>query len=270
MRNWSSFYCRRPIVFGHRGASGSAPENTLAAFQAALDAGADGVELDVMRCGSGEIVVIHDDTVDRTTDGSGAVAAMPLGALRELDAGSWFGPEFAGERIPLLAEVLDTVGGSSRVVPCRINIEIKARGPRSGIEEEIATLVRARGLQERVLISSFRLAALRRMWEAAPELQSGVLLPVRAVVSLAWAWARRWVGADALHPPVAGLDAGWVRRAKEHGYRVNVWTVNDRMTMRRVVAAGADGIITDHPARMRAEGYDDSEDNLGGSLTGDT
>lgn len=248
MRDWCSFYHRHPLVIAHRGAGGSAPENTVAAFAAARGAGADGIELDVMRCASGEIVVIHDATVDRTTNGSGAVSAMPLQALRELDAGAWFAPEFAGERVPLLAGVLDAFGTS-----LRINIEIKGRALRGdGIEEEIAAMVRARGLQEKVLVSSFNLAALRRMQAAAPGLQRGLLFSSWAAVPLAWAWARCWAGAHALHPSAAGLDAAWVGRARKRGYRVNVWTVNDPEVMRRVVAAGVDGVITDHPARLRA------------------
>lgn len=259
MHDWGSFYHRHPLVIGHRGASGSAPENTLAAFLAARDAGADGIELDVMRCASGEIVVIHDDTVDRTTNGSGAVSAMPLEALRELDAGAWFAPEFAGERVPLLSEVLDAVGGSLRV-----NIEVKGRCPRGdGIEQEIAALVRARGLQESVLVSSFNPLALRRIQAAAPELQRGMLFASSYAVPLVWSWARRWVGAHALHPRAASIDAAWVKRAGERGYRVNVWTVNDPRTMHRMVAAGVDGVITDHPATLR-----ELLDELGGREPG--
>jgi len=247
MDDWRSFYHRHPLVFAHRGASGAAPENTLAAFQAALDAGADGIELDVSRCASGEIVVMHDNTVDRTTDGAGAISDLSLEAMRALDAGSWFGPQFAGERVPLLAEVLDAFGAS-----LRINIEIKGRGRRGdGIEGEIAAMVRARGVQETVVISSFSLAALRRMREAAPDLQRALLFVSEAAAPLVWAWARRWAGAHALHPSTAGLDAAWVDRAKSRGYRVNVWTVNDPEVMRRMVAAGVDGIITDEPARLR-------------------
>ena len=94
-----TFYAERPLVIAHRGARGVAPENTLAAFQAALDADADGIELDVTRCATGEIVVIHDDTLDRTTNGSGLVADVNFCSLRALDAGSWFGPQFAGQHI---------------------------------------------------------------------------------------------------------------------------------------------------------------------------
>jgi len=256
MEDWGTFYYRRPLVFAHRGASGSAPENTMAAFEAARAAGADGIELDVTCCASGEVVVIHDDTVDRTTNGSGAVATMPLATLRALDAGSWFGPQFAGERVPLLAEVLDALGGV-----LRINIEIKAHTVHSGgIEGEVAALVRARGLRESVLISSFSLTCLRRMQAAAPELQRGLLLAPRAGMPLAWAWARR-VAADALHPAAAGIDDGWVRRAAERGYRVNVWTVNDPAEMRRMVAAGVDGIITDCPERFASEKCGEQEEN---------
>lgn len=248
MHDTHPFYHRRPLVIAHRGASGSAPENTLAAFQAALEAGADGIELDVTRCGTGEIVVIHDDTVDRTTNGSGVVSTMSLWVLRELDAGAWFGPEYAGERVPLLSEVLDAVGSS-----LRINIEIKARRRRSdGLEQEVAAMVRERGLQDRVLISSFNPFALRHVRREAPELQLGLLFGPPSAVPLVWSWARPWVGATALHPRAADIDAAWVQRTKERGYRVNVWTVNDPDAMRRVVEAGVDGVITDHPAMLRA------------------
>ncbi|HHX43131.1 MAG TPA: glycerophosphodiester phosphodiesterase [Chloroflexi bacterium] len=248
MEQWPLFYHSQPLVIAHRGASGSAPENTMAAFQAAIDEGADGIELDVTRCASGEIVVIHDDTVDRTTDGSGAVADLELDALRALDAGSWFAPSFAGERIPLLAEVLDAYGAS-----LRINIEIKGRELcDGGVEKEIAAMVRERRLQESVLISSFNPCALKRMQAAAPELQRGLLFVAPSTMFRAWSWAGHWVEAHALHPSAAGLDAAWVARAREGGYRVNAWTVNDPEEMLRVVASGVDGVITNYPGRLRA------------------
>jgi len=115
------FYRDQPLVIAHRGARDVAPENTLAAFRAAIDLDADGIELDVVRCATSEIVVLHDDSVDRTTDGSGLVQEIPLSALRELDAGAWFSDAFVDERIPLLQEVLDLIAPRFR-----INIEICA------------------------------------------------------------------------------------------------------------------------------------------------
>ncbi|MFH1086452.1 MAG: glycerophosphodiester phosphodiesterase family protein [Chloroflexota bacterium] len=243
-----AFYLERPLVIAHRGARDVAPENTLAAFHAALAAGADGIEFDVTRCASGEIVVIHDDTVARTTDGQGAVVALPLGALRALDAGAWFGPAFRGERIPLLGEVLDAVGGR-----LRLNIEIKGMRLRDdGLEAEIAAMVRRRGLGASTLISSFNPAALWRMRRAAPELARALLYARGQPLPLARAWVHGLVGATALHPHYALVDAAYLRRARRAGLRVNVWTVNDDADLTRLSDLGVDGLITDHPARALA------------------
>ena len=158
MQQAGTFYLDGPLNIAHRGARDVAPENTMAAFAAAVDAQADGIELDVSRCGTGEIVVMHDDTVDRTTDGSGTVARLGWAAIVELDAGGWFAPEFVGERVPTLAEVLDLVGGRLRV-----NIEVKHKAQRhDGIEEEIAEMVAQRDLGSSIIISSFDPVILRR------------------------------------------------------------------------------------------------------------
>ena len=240
-----SFYLDRPLIMAHRGARDVAPENTLAAFRAAMAVGADGIEFDVSRCATGEIVVIHDDTVDRTTDGAGTVAALPLSALRELDAGAWFDAAFGGERIPLLEEVLDLAGGR-----LRLNIEIKGmRWRGDGIEAEIAAMVRQRGLGGDVIVSSFNPAALWRMRCAAPALQRALLYAPGQPLHLARAWARRAVGADALHPHQSLVNEASLRRAHQGGWRVNVWTVNEDADLARMMALRVDGIITDHPAR---------------------
>jgi len=245
---------RRPLVLAHRGASDMAPENTLAAFQAAIAAGADGFELDVTRCASGEIVVIHDDTLERTTDGTGRVAATPWSALRELDAGSWFAPQYAGERIPMLQEVLDLAADRrENEGGCRVNIEIKGMGLRGdGLEREVAVMVRAHGLEQHVLLSSFNPLALWRARRAAPDLPRGLLYADGLPIYLARAWARPLVAPTALHPHERMVDEGYVRWARRMGYRLNVWTVDDLQAMRQMIALGVDGIITNHPARLRA------------------
>ena len=247
MPTFDAFYDDRPLVIAHRGANDVAPENTLAAFQAAIDADADGIELDVTRCATGEIVVIHDSTVDRTTNGSGPVERMPFFALRELDAGSWFGAEFADQRIPLLREVLDLAGHR-----LRINIEIKGKNRRSeGIEEEIAEMIRAHDLEKEVISSSFNPKALMRMERAAPELQRGLLYAPGLPSLLVRAWPRPLVGPDALHPYYSIVNDRYMRRARRRGYHVNVWTVNSVTDMHRMIATGVNGIVTDHPARLR-------------------
>lgn len=238
----------KPLVWAHRGACDVAPENTLAAFDAAVVAGADGIELDVTRCATGEVVILHDDTLDRTTNGSGRVEALSFDALRRLDAGSWFAPQFAGERIPTLDEALELAG--QRLL---VNIEIKSVRPlaSTGIEELVAASVRARGLQERVIISSFNPAILRRMCRLAPELARALLYAPDLPIVLARAWLRPWVQPRALHPLFSMVDADYMAWARRKGYRVNVWTVNEESDMAALIGLGVDGIITNHPRRLR-------------------
>ncbi|MFP3895409.1 MAG: glycerophosphodiester phosphodiesterase [Anaerolineales bacterium] len=242
----NTFYAKKPLIIAHRGASAVAPENTLAAFRAAVEAGADGIEMDVMRCHSGELMVVHDDTVDRTTDGSGLVRTISKDSLRMLDAGSWFGPEHAGQRIPTLDDVLPFVEGG-----IRLNIEIKSQGLRSeGLEEEIADMIRAREYEDRILISSFNPLVLMRLRNVAPEIQRGLLYTPGSLRSSPRIW-RHLVQPQALHPHHSVVDEEYIRWAKENGYRVNVWTVNEAERMREMIALDVDGIITDHPARLR-------------------
>jgi len=242
-----TFYTDRPLVFAHRGASDMAPENTLAAFQAALEVGANGIELDVTRCATGEVVVIHDDTVDRTTNGAGRVDSLPFYALRELDAGSWFGSEFAGERIPTLQEVLDRFGHR-----LRINIEIKGRNLRGdGLEEEIAEMIRVRSLQKEVILSSFNPAVLIRARRVAPELRRGLLYAPDLPIYLSRAWSLPLVRPDALHPEHTMVDERLVRWAHRHGLRVAAWTVDETQEMERLIRLGVDMIITNHPRKLR-------------------
>jgi glycerophosphoryl diester phosphodiesterase len=242
-----SFYLDRPLVMAHRGAKDVAPENTLAAFEAASALGADAIELDVSRCATGEIIVIHDDTVDRTTDGVGRADALSLDALRALDAGSWFDERYAGERLPLLEEVLERMGHR-----LRFNIEIKGRSLGSdGIEAEIAAMLAQRGLLAEAIISSFNPAALWRMRRAAPGLARALLYAGDMPLPLRRAWGRYFVAPQALHPHHSMVDAAYMAWARRKGYRVNVWTVNEPADIRRMAALGVDAIITDHVAETR-------------------
>ena len=151
----------RPLVIAHRGASGTAPENTLAAFRRAVACGADMVELDVQLTRDGEVVVVHDFTLDRTTDGTGAVGASSLAEIRRLDAGAWFAPAFLGEAVPTLGEVLGAIG-----LP--VNVELKPVGDQ-GLEAETLAVVRAAGALGRVVFSSFDPGALERLRALTPE-----------------------------------------------------------------------------------------------------
>jgi glycerophosphoryl diester phosphodiesterase len=242
------FYGEHPLVFAHRGASDMAPENTLAAFEAAITADADGIELDVTRCATGEIVVIHDDTLERTTNGSGRVDKTPWAALRELDAGSWFAPTFAGQRVPLLTEVLDLVGHR-----LRINVELKGiTSHPTGMEQEVAEMIHARGLADEVILSSFNPSALWRARKVAPELRRGLLYATQLPIYLARAWSRLLLQPNALHPEFHIVNATYLHWAQQRGYHVNVWTVNEPQDMQVMIRLGVDAIITNHPARLRA------------------
>jgi glycerophosphoryl diester phosphodiesterase len=242
-----SYYLDRPLVMAHRGAKDVAPENTLAAFFAAHELGADAIELDVIQCATGEIVVIHDDTVDRTTDGTGRADALSLEALRALDAGSWFAPVFAGEKVPLLEEVLDRVSGRMR-----LNIEIKRqRSSADGIESEIARLLDVYGMASKTIISSFDPLALWRMRRAAPDLPRALLYAGDMPLALRNAWGRHLVSPQALHPHFSMVDADYMAWARDKGYRVNVWTVNEPDDIARMAKLGVDAIITDHVEATR-------------------
>ncbi|HID87936.1 MAG TPA: glycerophosphodiester phosphodiesterase [Anaerolineae bacterium] len=241
------FRSGKTLNFAHRGAREVAPENTLAAFRAARELGADGVELDVMLSADGEVVVIHDDTLDRTTDGSGRVRDRTLAELKGLDAGSWFDPTFAGLRIPTLQEVFDLIGGQMV-----LNIELKSRSlTDEGLEARVVELVERNGLVGSVILSSFNPWAIRRVKRLNPRLATGLLYAEDLPLPLRRAWLRPLVRPDALHPHHTMVTLAYVRWAKSRGHSIIPWTVNDPHEMRRLIELGVDGIITDRPKRLK-------------------
>ncbi len=228
------------LVIAHRGASGTRPENTLAAFARAMELGAPMVELDVQLTGDGEVVVLHDWTLDRTTDGTGPVGGWSLADLRRLDAGRWFDAGFAGERVPTLAEVLD-------LVPARVNVELKAVGD-DGLERRTLAVVERAGALGRVVFSSFLPESLVRLRALSSGADVAVLSddePVEALVRKA-----ERVGARALHVRNATVTAHEVAVAHRAGLAVRVWTVNEQDEFVRIRNTGADGIFTDFPERF--------------------
>lgn len=220
-------------VWAHRGASGSAPENTLAAFRLAVAQGADGVEFDVQLTRDGEVVVIHDETVDRTTNGTGGVVDIDLAALQRLDAGE-------GETIPTLAQVLDLLRPTSLM----INIELKNTvEPYPGLEDKVLGLVGERGLEDRVIYSSFNHYSVQAL--ARQGLPTGLLFSEPIVEP--WLYAQH-VGARAIHPYWPCVEApGWVEGCRAAGIAINCWTVNDPDAMARMIELGVDAMITNHP-----------------------
>ena len=239
---------RKPLVFAHRGFSGAAPESTLAAFRKAMEAGADMLECDVRLSKDRQVVVMHDPTLERTTNGRGRVVDHTLDALKRLDAGAWFGPDFARERIPTLEDLLDLAGG--RIL---VNIEIKEDGLAPyGIEElsdrTLDEVVAAKMLDQ-VLFSSFQSAALERLMEREPRGR------------VAFLYNRPWSGLSevtggkrypALNLRHTHLTQEKVDAIHRDGMTVNVYTVNAPEEMLRFVRWGVEGIITNHPDRLMA------------------
>jgi glycerophosphoryl diester phosphodiesterase len=231
-----------PLVIAHRGASAYAPENTIAAFELAARQGADMLELDVQRSSDGALVVFHDDTTERWDGQRRLAAACTLAELRALDIG--------GERVATLAEVCTF----TRERGIRLNVELKG----AGFSADVARMLRAERIEELVLISSFVEAALHEFAAANPHIPRAYLMgndTWRPDVRLREAWpfgALRRTGAAAWHPsielPLIGQLVPRVRRA---GYQVNVWTVDDPVVLRRLIALGVDGIITNTPDVLR-------------------
>jgi glycerophosphoryl diester phosphodiesterase len=217
----------------------------MAAFARAVALGAHGIELDVHLSADGVPVVIHDFTVDATTDGSGPVSGMSLAQLKELDAGSSFDPAFAREPIPTLAEVLEAFG--HRLF---LNIELKTTSPSdNGLERAVIAQVREHGLDrnDRVLLSSFNPFSLRRAWRLAPHIRRGLLYAPGLPLPLRRAWLAPLAPHQARHPEHTMVDARFMAWARRRGYQVNTWTVDDPAEMRRLVDLGVDGIITNVP-----------------------
>ncbi|HVA83930.1 MAG TPA: glycerophosphodiester phosphodiesterase family protein [Candidatus Binataceae bacterium] len=235
------------LTIAHRGASAIYPENTLRAFIAAADLGADMCEFDVRMTRDGEVVVIHDATVNRTTNGRGRVAAMTAEALKRLDAGVRFGAEFHGEPIPTLAEVaaaLGTRGGKRCGRRCGMDVELKQRG----LETRVCDILRERGAIEDAMVSSFDWDQLEIVAAQERGLRLA-LLGEKAPAALLEAAAA--MHAFAIAPRFDIADAALCAEAHRLGLAVYVWTVDDAPTMRRMMAAGVDGIMTNDLKRLR-------------------
>lgn len=232
-----------PVVIAHRGDKAFAPENTLSAFNQAADKGAEGIEFDVKLTADGQVIVIHDQTVDRTTDGSGNVARLPLAALRDLDAGVQFPGKFPGERIPLLEEVFETVG--QRLY---MNVELTNYAtPFDDLVARVVDLVRKHSLQKRVFFSSFLPGNLRRACTLLPEVPRGQLT-MRGFMGV-WGRTFGWRGrVDALNPHFFDINAGLLDRVHASGKRVYAWPVYEEADIQRMIGLSVDGIITRDPA----------------------
>jgi glycerophosphoryl diester phosphodiesterase len=238
----------RPLVLGHRGASAEAPENTIAAFRLALEQGADGVELDVRRCRTGEVVVVHDADTARVAGAPLRIATSSLAELRALDVGALAGARFRGERIPRLEEVLEAVPGAI------VNVELKSERGRADLSlaAAAARAIAAARAESRVVVSSFdyRLVVAFRL--AAPAVPVGLLFDAEDPGRL-WTWLGvRLLRPAAVHPDRRLVTPERVRAWTARGLGVNVWTVDDADEARRLADLGVTALITNAPRKIRA------------------
>lgn len=240
---------RHPQIIAHRGARLVAPENTLPAFAKAIEMGADGIELDVHATKDGKLIVIHNFTLDETTNGIGNVDALTAAELARLDAGSHFDAAFAGTPMPTLDEVFDLVDGR-----CRVNVEIKSNNPTGGNEvEPLVEMIRKRNLFDQVIVSSFNPVSLIKCRWVEPKIDLGLLFYEGLPAHLASAWMSPIIQPQAVHPWYGLVDGAFIMWAREKGVAVNVWTVNDVEEAKRLYALGVDAIITDAPDLMIRE-----------------
>ena len=230
-------------LFAHRGVSGEAPENTLAAFKAAAESGAHGIELDVQLTKDGQIVVIHDETIDRTTNGTGYVKDLTWEQLRTYDAGSWFHPSFKGESIPSLEEVLDVV--TAHHDSMIINIELKndlIDYPQ--LEEKVLELLNEKGMKEQTIISSFNPSSLKKVRELDPDIETGFLfegIPANILDLI------KPLQVKALHCDVSFAQSPTGRNVMDMGVPLRVFTINTMEEFQLVKKAGVEVVMSDYP-----------------------
>lgn len=236
------------LIISHRGGRSWAPENTLAAFRMSLEIGADGLELDVHRCASGELVVIHDESVNRTTNGVGLIEDITCPELKRLSAGAWWDEEhgepgehrFSDERIPLLEEVLDLVDGRAL-----INIELKnAPVAYPGIEEDLLSLLEGYRHKEKIIVSSFDHKLMLALKKSDPSIKTALLADALFVDMLSLAGQ---IGAGYWHPCFGSLRQDAVEEAHQAEIIVNAWTINNPREWATAIEWGIDGIVTDDP-----------------------
>ncbi|MED4287264.1 glycerophosphodiester phosphodiesterase family protein [Priestia megaterium] len=229
----------------HRGASAYAPENTIAAFDKAVEMKADYIEIDVQRSKDGKLVVIHDTTVDRTTDGTGKVGNLTFNELRNLDAGSWKGEQFVGAQIPTFDEILDRYRGKIGIL-----IELKAPELYPGIEENIAEKLKKRSLDkpqnEKIIVQSFNHNSIKKMNELLPKVPIGVLTSSSADAT-EQALQEFSTYADYFNPSYGIVTPDLVNQVHSLGMQIGSWTVRSQEAANFLLDVGVDAIITDYP-----------------------
>ncbi|WP_064686018.1 glycerophosphoryl diester phosphodiesterase [Rhizobium bangladeshense] len=234
----------RSEVQAHRGASAIAPENTIAAFRAAAEQGAEWVELDVALLGDGTAIVIHDASIDRCSSSTGNLGDLRAADLDQIDAGAWFDPRFKGESLPTLAAVVSALGE----LRLNANVEIKQHPHHKSLDQLVKTVdehLRARAPQTKIMISSFDSAALKRMHEINPSYELAMLW---SRVPDDWRDVLRSIPATTVHLGYKSLSIGFLEEAVRHGIKVRAWTSNDPRELASFWNAGLTGVITDDPS----------------------
>ncbi len=238
-----------PLIIAHRGAAGHAPENTLAAVTKAIEMHADAVEIDVRQTRDSQIVAMHDEDIDRTTDGEGDVAQFTLQELKKLDAGAWFSANFKDERIPTLQEIIDVLDSTTMLI-----VELKVGAETSpGIEQRVVDIIKNSHLGQRVILKSFDRDVLSRIRAYAPEIP--LLYVYVFAIPLLNLTVDQGISAgdllkmdvEYLQPHKIFLTQSFISSAKEKGYKVIAWDVKTETNMKDIIALGVDGIETDYP-----------------------
>lgn len=231
--------------YAHRGASGYYPENTMLSFEKAAELGCDGIETDVQETSDGVLVLIHDEKVDRTTDGTGFVKDYTYSEIKKLDAGSWKETEFSGNRIPSFEELIEF--GKEKNI--KINFEIKTGIVMyEGIEKKIIDTVYKYGMEKNVILSSFNHYSMVECKKISKGIKTGLLYMEGIYEPEAYA---KFAGADAIHPYLYAIKKEVIDGVKKAGILTNVFTVNDEEQMKYFINAGADGIITNYPDKLK-------------------
>jgi len=228
-------------ITAHRGASGYAPENTLASMKEAINMKADIAELDVQETLDGKIVLLHDDLLKRTTDSDKNLWELNYDEVKKLDAGSWYGEKFKGELLPSLADVIDLVRGKMQ-----LNIELKNNGHEKQLVERTVKVVKEKNFSKNCFFTSFDYPKIKKVKEVDPTLKVGLIfktIPDSFNVFTA--------NMELLSVHYSLVDAGFVKKAKENGKEVHVWTVNDEAEMKRLIDLGVTSIITNYPDKLK-------------------
>lgn len=241
----NSIFKQKPLNFAHRGFTASAPENSMAAFKAAIELGVHGIELDVRTCKTGELVVFHDPTLGRMTNGRGFIKNKTLAELKELRIKTQGG--MTGEQLPTLKEVIELIDDRAL-----LNVEIKTNGlPKNGIENKVVEVLRHYGIEDKTIISSFNPLVMRRISKIDNQLLTGLLIDKSFKGRRAEILLTKFSGAKAIHLEKSLAKETFIKKVQTLGFYCIVWGVNDPAAMERLTNMGVEAIITDKPDLLK-------------------